>query len=324
MFVIQSNALRILVVDDSRAPRLAVCGMLESFGHKTLQASSALEAIEMCKAERPDLVLMDVEMPEHDGYWAARQIRAGEAGHWTPIVFLSGMTDERSVWSGIEAGGDDYIFKPVAPIVLLAKIHAVLRQTRMRERLEMLSDQLQKANSVLTQMATVDALTGLTNRRGFDDRLQQEIYACGREKRPLTLLLCDVDHFKRFNDALGHPEGDNCLMSVAKTLRHVCRRPRDGAFRYGGEEFALILPDTPRSGALTFARAVLRQLAVTAIKHPDSPVSEFVTVSGGITTCVPDSETSAQALLVRADEALYTAKSSGRNRIFSFEMQLDS
>lgn len=324
MFVIQSNPLRILVVDDSRAPREAVCGMLESYGHQTFQASSAQDAIDLCSSARPDLVLMDVEMPGQDGYWAARQIRAQEAGHWTPIVFLSGMTDERSVWTGIESGGDDYIFKPVSPIVLLAKIQAVLRQTRMRERLETLSAELQAANSVLTQLATVDALTGLTNRRGFDIRLQQEIDACAREKKPLTLLLCDVDHFKRFNDALGHPEGDRCLAAVAKTLSQVCRRPRDGAFRYGGEEFALILPDTPRSGALTFARAVLRQLAATGIRHPDSPVSDVVTLSGGLTTCVPDPDTSAQDLLVRADEALYTAKSGGRNRIFSFEMQLVS
>jgi diguanylate cyclase (GGDEF)-like protein len=324
MFVIPSHSLRILVVDDSRAPREAVCGMLHSFGHTTLQASTAQEGVDSFLCDRPDLILLDVEMPGQDGYWAARQIRAREAGHWTPIVFLSGMTDERAVWSGIQAGGDDYIFKPVSALVLLAKIHAVLRQTRMRERLETLSTQLQEANSVLQQLVTVDALTGLTNRRGFDTQLLQEIDACHRERKPLTLLLCDVDHFKRYNDALGHPEGDRCLALVAHTLRQVCRRPRDGAFRYGGEEFALLLPDTPRSGALTFARAVLKQLETVAIEHPDSPVSGLVTLSGGLTTCIPDEDTSAQSLLVRADEALYTAKSSGRNQIFSFEMQLVS
>jgi diguanylate cyclase (GGDEF)-like protein len=183
---------------------------------------------------------------------------------------------------------------------------------------------LRAANELLTRLSNEDALTRLPNRRAFDARLQQEILSARRDQQPLTLVLCDIDHFKGYNDALGHVEGDTCLRRMAALLQETCRRPRDCAARYGGEEFALILPGTPRSGAMTFARAVLRTLELTAIPHPGSAIAPHVTLSGGITTCTPDDDTSVEGLLRRADDALYAAKSRGRNRFFSFEMQMDT
>jgi len=131
-------------------------------------------------------------------------------------------------------------------------------------------------------------------------------------------------HFKHFNDTYGHVQGDECLKQVGRLLREVCVRPRDVATRYGGEEFALILPNTPRSGAMTFARALGQLLRVRAITHPNSPLGNALTLSGGITTCVPDDNTSAESMLMRADQALYAAKTQGRDRFFSFEMQMDT
>lgn len=319
-----SPSLNLLVVEDSDLQRRTLCRVLEAHGYRTQEATDGKQALELFMKQRPDMVLLDVEMPGDDGYLVARKIRAAEAGDWTPIIFLSGHSDESALWRGIEAGGDDYIIKPIAPLTLLAKLHAMHRLLRMRRRLIELSQRLQSSNEQLEHLSLSDALTGLGNRRDFERRLQSELDRMRSERQPLTLILCDIDHFKRYNDALGHPAGDACLEAVAMVLRGVCRPGSSHrAMRYGGEEFALLLPQAPPSGALALARVLQRLLSRRALPHPDSPVSAWVTLSGGITTCIPDESTSAAGLLLRADEALYTAKSAGRARFFSFEMQVE-
>lgn len=318
------TSLTILVVDDQSSTRLAVTAELDRTGHRVIEADSALWGLELFKRHKPDLVLLDVEMPDHDGYWTAREMRAAEPGGWTPIIFLSQRDQDADIWRGIEAGGDDYLVRPVSPMILNAKLRAMQRLQHMRRQLVLMSDELREANVQLQQLSSIDSLTGLMNRRSLDERLREEITAARRDDSPLTLVLCDVDHFKRYNDTLGHLEGDTCLRRIAALLTSTCRRPRDRAARYGGEEFALILPGTPRSGAMTFARALLRTIELAAIPHPASDVGGHVTVSGGITTCVPDDSTTAQGLLLRADDALYTAKARGRKRFFSYEMQMDT
>ena len=206
----------------------------------------------------------------------------------------------------------------------MAKLRAMQRLLDMRRRLVSMSAELRLANQRLNHMVEIDALTGLTNRRGLERLLHSEIHAARREQQPLTLMLCDIDFFKSYNDNLGHLAGDECLREVARLLRDVCVRPRDIATRYGGEEFALVLPNTPRSGAMTFARALCSVLHKRAIAHPQSAASPFVTLSGGITTCIPDENTDEESLIMRADHALYAAKAEGRNRFFSFEMQMDT
>lgn len=316
--------LRVLVVDDQRSTRQLLAAQLRAAGHTVFESDSGPDGLLQFGRHKPDLVLLDVEMPGEDGYWAARQMRAAEAGDWTPIIFLSSRDQDQDLWQGIESGGDDYLVRPVSTTVLHAKLRAMQRLRRMQSRLLELSDELRASNEQLSRLSQEDALTGLMNRRAFDARLQQEIASARRDLQPLTLVLCDVDHFKGYNDSLGHVEGDACLQHVAQLLRQTCRRPRDCAARYGGEEFALILPGTPRSGAMTFARAVLRTFALSARPHPSSSAAAHVTLSGGITTCVPDAGTTVEGLLQRADDALYNAKSRGRNRFFSFEMQMDT
>ena len=319
------DGFTVLVVEDQPSVRAALVGELRHANvHVIHEADSAELALQQFVQHRPDLVLLDIRLPGKDGYWIAQQMREAEPGGWTPIIFLSGLDNEVDVWRAIEAGGDDYIVKPVKPIVLVAKLRAMRRLLDMRRRLVALTNELHVANQQLNAIVEIDALTGLVNRRGFDRVLHNEIIAARREGTPLTLMLCDLDHFKRLNDAAGHVQGDHCLKEVGRLLRDVCVRPRDVAARYGGEEFALILPNTPRSGAMTFARALGRVLETRALPHPDSPVGPVLTISGGITTCLPDAGTSAEAMVMRADQALYAAKEQGRNRFFSFEMQMDT
>lgn len=316
--------LTVLVVDDQDAARVALAGLLDKVGHRVIEAHNAAWAMELFLKHRPDVVLLDVEMPGYDGYWLARQLRSVENGGWTPILFLSVHASDQDLWRGIEAGGDDYLVKPVRSTVLLAKLRAMQRLVEMRSRLVSMSEELREANAQLMDLSETDALTGLLNRRGFNRRLHQALLQSRRDARPLTLFLCDIDHFKAYNDHWGHVQGDACLRQVAQVLQQLCQRPSDCAVRYGGEEFALLLPDTPKAGAMTLARTLSHLMQQRGIDHPASPVSACLTLSGGITTCIADNASTAESLLLRADEALYVAKTRGRNRFFSFEMQVDS
>ena len=316
--------MTILVVDDDSAVRAHLAALIDAAGHRVIEAAGADWALELFHRHRPQLVFSDVDMPGQGGYALARRIREQENGPWTPIVFLSALARPEHVAEGLEAGGDDYLVKPVHPVVLQAKIGAMRRLRSMQARLWTLSQDLQQANVALRRQSERDPLTGLLNRRGMDLCLATALRQARRKGAPLTLMLCDVDHFKRYNDRLGHQAGDECLRRVAALLAQVARRPHDAAARYGGEEFALILPDTPKSGALTLARAITRVFGAAALPHPASDAAAHVTLSGGITTCVPDEGTTPSDLLLRADESLYVAKAKGRNRFFSFEMQTAS
>lgn len=319
-----SGSCRVLVVDDQRSTRLALTLVLKQAGYTVLEADSAKSGLKVFREERPDVVLLDIEMPEQNGYWAARHMRESEVGNWTPIVFVSGMSMELNLWQGVEAGGDDYLVKPVPPVVLLAKMRGIQRQIEMRRRWEFATQELRKANAALSHLSETDGLTGLFNRRGLDRHIDAAINQFRAKRTPLTLLLCDVDHFKLFNDTLGHQAGDECLMVLGEVFRSSCQREGQLAGRYGGEEFALVLSDTSKSGAMTFARALMNLIKAQALPHPKSSTGNLVTISGGITTCLPDGSTTAQGLIHRADEALYVAKGRGRNRFFSYEMQADT
>ncbi|MBK6649164.1 MAG: diguanylate cyclase [Betaproteobacteria bacterium] len=320
----QADPLKILLVDDSLALRKTLGRQLAEQGHLVAEALNAEEALLEFAKFRPDLILLDVILPGADGYFVARQIRELEAGQWTPIIFLSAKDGDADLWQGIEAGGDDYLVKPVSTVVLTAKLRAMQRLRSMGRRNQEISEELRVVNAQLRHLCQTDELTGLSNRRGFDEFLLQELRSAQRDKTPLTLILCDVDYFKLFNDTLGHVQGDACLQRIGAILRSLCLRPRDQAARYGGEEFALVLPHTPKSGAMTYARGLQAVLRQVAIAHPGSPFDSKLTLSGGITTCIPDASATCESLILRADEALYAAKALGRNRFFSFEMQSDT
>jgi diguanylate cyclase (GGDEF)-like protein len=310
--------VKILVVDDSRTIRASLAALLARMGHEVIEAENGEHALEVYAIDKPDLLLVDVMMPVLDGYEAAKRLRREHPDDWVPIIFLSSMEADQDLDRAIEAGGDDYLVKPVSFVVLNAKIRALHRLESMRRKLLGLTSELSDANRTLEALARMDGLTGIANRRYFDSYLPTELSRSVRTKSPLSLVLIDIDHFKAFNDRYGHQAGDSCLKQVAGALRGATRRPADVAARYGGEEFAMVLPETPMEGALEVARGISERVARLEIAHAGSPTHGLLTLSQGIATCGPGEPPSCERLIEYADKALYLAKEQGRNRVLAF------
>jgi diguanylate cyclase (GGDEF)-like protein len=306
--------MKILVVDDSATIRAGLRIQLTRMQHEVLEAENGERALEMWGAQRPDLVLIDVMMPVMDGYEAARRMRAAGQDDWAPIIFLSSMEADQDLERAIEAGGDDYLVKPVSAVVLSAKIRAMHRLETMRRRLLEVSRELAASNRQLEMLSRQDGLTGLANRRYFDAYLATEIRRASRSGEPLSLILIDIDYFKLYNDAYGHQGGDECLKRVAGCMQAVCQRAADLAARYGGEEFVLVLPNTAPEGARIVANSLAAAIAALEITHVGSKVNDFLTLSQGIATLLPGTELGPDILIEHADQALYRAKERGRNR----------
>ncbi len=294
----------VLIVDDQKTMRMLSSSIVGQMGHEVIESSNGEDAISYCQDNKVDLILLDVEMPGINGFKTAEAIR-DQAKSWFPIIFLSAKTSTDFFVEGIKSGGDIYLFKPIVPEVLEAMIRAM-------ERIADMQEELHYAKSEMEKMAHRDALTGLVNRRGFDNAIELEQKKALKDKSSLALLLIDVDKFKPFNDNLGHPAGDTCLEEVGKLLVSAMCRELDIVARYGGEEFAVILPNTNREGAEQVAVRIQQAFHERQYPHGFSEVAEYVTVSGGI--ALLDGETTAKELLQKADEALYRAKTQGRDR----------
>ena len=299
--------MKVLIVDDQRSMRIVSMAIVESLGHQVIDADSGKKAIEICSEEKVDLILMDVEMPEMNGFETTKVIRS-ESSIWFPIIFVSAMTDTKFFAEGIRSGGDIYLFKPIVREVLESMINAM-------HRIAKIQDELHSTKVRMELLAHQDALTGLVNRRGFDNAIELEVEHSKSDKMPLSLLLLDIDHFKLFNDHYGHQEGDECLAAVAQVLRTAACRPNDIVARYGGEEFAIILPATRPEHAEIVVDRVFAGLRNLAYPQSESPTDSVVTISCGIAELVPDR--SVDELIKAADEALYQAKEEGRNRCVS-------
>ena len=305
---------KILIVDDSATIRAALTAAVRSMKHEPIVAETGEQGVDMFTTERPRMVLLDVKMPGIDGYEAARRIRAVQPDEWIPIIFLSAGDYDQDLERAIECGGDDYLMKPVSPVVLSAKIRALQRLDDMRRKQVELSAELTAANRQLETLANQDGLTGIANRRSFDFLITRHFAQAVRQHTPLSVVLCDVDHFKAYNDRYGHIAGDECLRRIGSALAASCKRSTDFAARYGGEEFAVLLPDTPGEGALQVIETARREVDKLAIPHEQSPTGSVVTFSAGIATYASGRDDAPAQLIARADDALYRAKDLGRNR----------
>ncbi|PCJ47759.1 MAG: diguanylate cyclase response regulator [Moraxellaceae bacterium] len=310
--------MKVLVVEDNKTVSMIASRIINSMGHEAILATDGEQALALFKGDRYDLVLMDVELPGLDGFETTRRIRQLAPDSWFPIIFISGNTEDTYLATGIEAGGDDYLSKPVKPVVLKAKINAMARIAQMQEQLSATNKNLEVANEELQRLSCLDGLTSVVNRRGFDKQFKVEWGRCLRESTPLSVMMIDIDQFKGFNDNYGHLAGDDCLRIVAQTLGNQLLRPGDLIARYGGEEFAVLLPLTDLKGAQDVVDNMFDALNKANVPYPDSTVCDRVTISIGVfctTQLALDFDKTDKLMLVQhADEALYVAKHSGRNQ----------
>jgi diguanylate cyclase (GGDEF)-like protein len=233
-------------------------------------------------------------------------------------IYKVALKDGSVIWLKDQATVETFEEDRVS--ISLGCLTDVSKEMEAEEALKRTELALQKANEKLQQLATMDGLTGIANRRRFDDRLQQEWRRLGREGAALSLILCDIDHFKLYNDTYGHQAGDDCLRAVAGTMADTARRPADLVARYGGEEFAVILPNTDMEGAVRVAQEIRAAVKEKELAHNSSPVSPVVTLSLGVTTAIPNPQLPPESLVERADQALYEAKEQGRDRVVQKEM----
>ena len=298
--------LTILVVDDNRMMREIINKMLSPLNHKLLISDGYVAALDYLENEKVDLILMDIEMPQVNGFQLTQMIREKYA-HWIPIIFLSGNDDELSVEKGINAGGDDYLTKPISQIILHSKVRAMARIADIQSKLDTLNKKLEK-------LSNQDPLTKLLNRRALEDKLKEQWISHKRSNSSVSILMIDIDYFKLYNDNYGHPEGDACLKRFSLMLKRQVNRETDSIARFGGEEFLILLPFTDTYGAKQIAEKILLCLATDPIKHEFSPVANFVTASIGIASLKTTAD-SYKSLIKDADLALYQAKNNGRNCI---------
>ncbi|HUL58460.1 MAG TPA: diguanylate cyclase [Anaeromyxobacteraceae bacterium] len=314
-----SKRARILVVDDSRSQLEWLVQVLDRDGYEVLSAANGGDAIKKVKTGAPDLVLLDKVLPDMDGLEVLRIIKARPVEQFVPVIILSAKSDLDSKVAGLKIGADDYLAKPFAEAEILARAAAMLRIKHLQDELRDAHRTLQAQKKQLQEQSLTDALTGLRNRRFFDERLQEEFHRAQRYSDPVSLMMIDLDHFKLVNDRWGHPTGDAVLHETAAEIRASLRDP-DICARYGGEEFAVILPKTHLAGALAVAERVWRALAAKANRAPDGGEVR-VTASIGIAFYPSKDITTAELLLRFADEAMYRAKSAGRNTICLYQAQ---
>jgi len=292
----------VLVVDDEKANIIALTSML-SQEYTIYAAKTGQDAIWIAKEYLPDVILLDILMPEMDGYETFARLKSDEDTQSIPIIFVSGLANAEHEEKGLDLGASDYISKPYTPSIV---------KLRVRNQIKIVT-QLR----IINHLSTTDQLTGIPNRRSFNIQVNKEWSRNMREKKPLSLLLLDIDRFKAFNDTYGHQLGDEVLRLIAATLVDSLRRSSDFAARWGGEEFVVLLPNTDMNGAWKNAERIRENIEKTSVSTL-SGQTVGLTVSIGVATMVPTQDATQNDLISQADKALYTAKDNGRNMVCKF------
>jgi two-component system, cell cycle response regulator len=306
-----ADAALILLIDDVPGSRAELARVVTSLGYRTAEASNGLQALQLIKKLRPSLVLLDIVMPIMDGFKIAAAIKTLPV--FVPVILLTGLDDLDSRRRGQAAGADDFLAKPIASVELQIRIAAMLR-------IKSLTDALEDARTRLAEQADTDPLTGIANRRSFERALDLESGRALRYQHPVSLVMLDIDHFKRVNDTHGHAAGDSVIRAVAHAIRDESRNT-DKVARIGGEEFAAMLPETDMAGTCVFAERLRIRVSMLAIAHEGQVLR--VTASLGSATWAGTSGFTPHDLLLGADEALYASKRSGRNRHTTYHVSSD-
>ena len=290
----------ILIIDDSVIAVQLLCAMVREQA-SVIFALNGADGIALARERRPALILLDVQMQAMDGYAVCREIKGDPELRGISIIFVTGSSGTDSEIAALEAGAADFISKPLNQAVVQARVRTQL--------------QLQGALRALAMLARTDALTGLYNRRYFDEHIEIEMARHRRQHLPLALAFIDIDHFKGYNDHYGHMSGDDCLARVARVIEAATHRPGEVVARLGGEEFVVILPYSDLAAAGKYGEHLCDAVRDAAIAHAASPVAPYLTVSVGVVAAVPLAGMDARYMLALADFALYSAKSAGRDRV---------
>lgn len=294
---------RLLIVDDEPINIRMLDAMLRD-DYDISAAAGGEQALNRASTTPPDLILLDIQMPGMDGYEVCRRLKDNEHTRDIPIIFVTAKTDIAEEIKGLELGAVDYITKPFHPLIV---------RIRLKNHLE-----LKQQRDLLNRLSSLDGLTGIANRRYFDRFLAQEWSRTVRSNDEISLIMVDVDHFKRFNDNYGHAAGDNCLRAISRTLSEIISRSTDVVARYGGEEFVCVLSSTGLEGASNVAEKLRASVQALNIPHTRSETAASVTISVGGATAKPGlSEMDPADLLLVADQQLYLAKNGGRNQVKS-------
>ena len=291
---------KILIADD-QPTNIRVLYELFRDQCDVFMATTGAQTMQICRAELPDLILLDVVMDDIDGHEVCRRLKADPLTGAIPIIFVTSQNQEADEVIALGLGAVDFITKPINPVIVRARVRTHLT--------------LKLQGDLLRASALLDGLTGVANRRKFDEDVQTDWRQCLRESAPLSLILIDIDYFKLYNDRYGHQAGDNCLKLVARALFDALRRPYDKLARYGGEEFACLLPKTELAGASAMAERMQTRVSQLNVEHLGSDVDQVVTISLGVACMVPTPSVTPELLLKAADQQLYEAKRTGRARV---------
>lgn len=306
--------MRILIAEDDVAARLIIQAVVRALGHACVVATDGEEAWRLFQATDVDVVISDRRMPGLDGVELCRRVRAAPRDTYTYFIFLTVVDDKAAVAGGMAAGADDYLVKPLDADELRTRLAVADRVTTLHRQLARQSAELERLNRALFAQSRADALTGLGSRLKLREDLEAIAARARRYGHGYCVVMCDVDFFKAYNDGHGHLAGDEVLRTVARTLRATCRGG-DHAYRYGGEEFLILLPEQSLDGGFAAAERHRRAIEALAIPHPGNPCGGVVTISAGVAALPNTSTAPIDTWLAAADAALYRAKHSGRNRV---------